>query len=72
MKILVELKSYLRDCCQPEDMKIFCEQKWEDSVYFCQHCGQLWIEERYYGSCSGDRDYRWKRLNVKIKKKHDE
>lgn len=52
----------LRDCCNPDENDLVAYQHrkfvWEDSFFLCRHCGQIWREETYHGSCSGEIDYR--------------
>ena len=80
MKILVEQKSYYRDCCDEyQDLRLFKkkvvdyyhpEKEWPENIFYCKHCGQLWREERYLGSCSGETDTRLHKMNIKIRLKN--
>jgi len=45
-----------RWCCAQKDLKVYRgERSTERSMFFCQHCGQLWIEEPFTDA-AGARD----------------
>ena len=62
-----------RDCCQIADLKRFYGKHLDKnfssepnapmsrSIWFCQHCGQLWHWDRP----AGDIDYGYERLDIK-------
>jgi len=66
MKITV---SETRECCQERDLKPYLGDSlpahpaiWPQRPHFrfCQHCGQLHVEETYT-EASGDQDTRWRK-----------
>lgn len=54
-----------RDCCEQKDLK---EYKGRDAhihnqIFFCQHCGQLWENEKYTDA-AGSTDTRLKPVKL--------
>lgn len=43
-----------RDCCELRDLKEYKGIEATNKIFFCQHCGQLWEEERYTDAVGGE------------------